>query len=809
MRMTLPILLLVHVLALGVARGASVDEMVLTATVGDFYLGATYDSRSDQLIPGLSPWSQYSLSEFSSQDIPMVNMHVLLDESIENKFAKMDISAELQVSIMSGLVEVSGSGEYLKETSTDFHSLSFSLVYKSTSRFEHLDMDHFANTQYEDAFDDKALATHVVSGIEYGADYVVKFTTTIQSGEDKESILGKLSARFENIPGVSISGSASVQIDTSSTSYNRHVAVTCMGELTLDGDVTCPKDVDSLEDFLTAVSRCKPGQCGSVPKKIYLYPLSKLSDNAGKLVKQMKDDLINYAVSVLGDLNEKLAYLQGVSSWNLGSTTLLSVQSDADTVFQELNIVKIRSSNVIAQSIIQLRNGTLNDTKLTDTLTRVKRFLFLSNIEAWSKTQGKLLSQLGPEILALESEVGGVKSTFEMSISAKKSSWLVLFVNLDNSYPDKFINASETFMSSIEAKTPVFKSLTPWNWSDASQTQAGKNIKLFRQLMSLNSNMSTENGFNVIVNRMANPSNVIQFAVYDGDYKFINPIQPSNFTFISTNSSLTIDWDPIPGIWGYSLVFQKPGNNVTLFTATAWRSIYDVPAEYAMCDTCKVQICALFTRTICGPYSGWKTIPRYVSPIITQTTEKTPTCVSMLSKPDPSTPTNASLLSRFDISCPTPSQVLTGWTFTSDNCGGLLSSFRFKYGCGKINSSYISSTFDSYSTNCAGYLTTEISNFTWHNVSCPGNSLMREWKVNIDKCPTGFWNVDYQCYPVRNILCKKVETYCSTMNHEPVPSLGGQDQVQCPSGWLMQGFQLQHCDGDNMNFAMTCCQFHS
>jgi hypothetical protein len=68
-------------------------------------------------------------------------------------------------------------------------------------------MDQFTKTQYEGDFDDKDLATHVVAGIEYGADYVVSFTTFIENGETADDVKAKLSA---------ISGDASIDIRASS-----------------------------------------------------------------------------------------------------------------------------------------------------------------------------------------------------------------------------------------------------------------------------------------------------------------------------------------------------------------------------------------------------------------------------------------------------------------------------------------------------------------------------------------------------------------------------------------------------------------
>jgi hypothetical protein len=58
-----------------------------------------------------------------------------LSDNIGEKFHKLGIEADLQVSILSGLVKLSGSGSYLNEERKSARAASMSLVYKVVYSF--------------------------------------------------------------------------------------------------------------------------------------------------------------------------------------------------------------------------------------------------------------------------------------------------------------------------------------------------------------------------------------------------------------------------------------------------------------------------------------------------------------------------------------------------------------------------------------------------------------------------------------------------------------------------------------------------
>jgi hypothetical protein len=776
-------------------------EIILSATTTDFYLGAAYDCRTDQLIPALSPWNPSAISTVSTRNISSFSFEVLLDESAGSKLKKLGISAQLQISVMAGMVEVTGSSTYLKQTSSNYHSLSFSLIYRSIAKFDHLDMDQISKTQYQGVLDGNDLATHIVSGIEYGADYVVTFSTFIQNGESVDDVTAQLQASFNKIPGISVSGDASLSIKGSSSTHTRNIAVTCYGELTLPAQNACPTDFSNVENFLKEVSACKPGDCGMVPKKVYLYPLSMLSSKTATIVKELDEDLIEYAVTILGELSDKLSYLKGVYSWNQVSEVMSPVQDQAQQVYETLDVVKTKVNSQVSESVVSIRSGlSTSDISLSDMLANLKQYLSVANLDTWSSTLGTFLSKLGSELSSIENDIGGLKTEYAMGVDGKES-WLVLWINLDNSYADQFSTASDDFSANIQRSSFISQTIDPWSWSDSAET--GRTVKLFKQLYNINTELSaSSNGFNIISSSASNPDRVAQLALFsNGQFKFINPKAPVIIGFNNSQYVENMTWLTIEDAYGYIVKLAKSTDNGTTVSFTTQDTFLDLPDRYSRCSDCSVQICALYSKTMCGPWSDWMEIPRFSSPYLNSIAAQTQ-CTLLQS---PNHIFNASLLANasLEVSCNASggTSALTNWHLTHEVCQDPW--FQFQYSCGRLNPNVLgSSGCSSNYTTCRDYQSDRIIDLSLHNVACPADSVMTEWRMNVAECPSSQMRIDYQCCPLKQPLCTTEETPCSQIG---AVNFLDRQIVGCPKGTLMQGFQLQLCDSSNMNFRLSCC----
>ena len=78
-------------------------------------LGSLYDTRREQLC-GVSLFkSELPQSIIVSTDMPNTKYEFDLSDSYEEKFHKLDVQAELKVSVLGGLFKLEGSGKYLSD----------------------------------------------------------------------------------------------------------------------------------------------------------------------------------------------------------------------------------------------------------------------------------------------------------------------------------------------------------------------------------------------------------------------------------------------------------------------------------------------------------------------------------------------------------------------------------------------------------------------------------------------------------------------------------------------------------------------
>ena len=146
------------------------------------------------------------------------SVELVMSDSIQDKFHKLDIEAELQISLLSGLVKLSGSGAYLNEDKKSARTQSMSLVYSIRTVNEEFMLRH--NTGMIDVevlkADSGLQATHVVVGIDWGA--VCSITCLCENSEGKEetAIKGALGVHLEKLKGL-VSAEGSARVDYNDT----------------------------------------------------------------------------------------------------------------------------------------------------------------------------------------------------------------------------------------------------------------------------------------------------------------------------------------------------------------------------------------------------------------------------------------------------------------------------------------------------------------------------------------------------------------------------------------------------------------
>ncbi|XP_042559965.1 neoverrucotoxin subunit beta-like [Clupea harengus] len=274
--------------------------LVVSALSRPLDLGTLYNARNDRLIPGISLWKTEDMkSKTHVSPQPSTRFQVTGSESLSDKTSLLDVSASLKVSFLGGLVEVGGSAKYLNKKTSSSRQCSVTLGYHVTTEIKELMISEL-QTPNPELFD-MTDATHVVSQVLYGADALMEFQEMASDDSEKQEIQGKLHVMIKKIPLVDISGDGSLNMDDEDKKRVQNFSCKFFGDFYL-------KDIPSTYEEAVKVYKQLPSLLGekeekAVPVKVWLYPLSKLTNTESKLKRMISERLVSAVEKVMDDFH--------------------------------------------------------------------------------------------------------------------------------------------------------------------------------------------------------------------------------------------------------------------------------------------------------------------------------------------------------------------------------------------------------------------------------------------------------------------------------------------------------------------------
>ncbi|XP_033963448.1 neoverrucotoxin subunit beta-like [Pseudochaenichthys georgianus] len=274
------------------------EQKKMPALGRPFTLGMLYDARSDKLIPGFKLWNaetpkttpQYSSCfEMSASD------------SIESKTTLMDIEGSLELSFLSGLIAVGGSAEYLNDEKTFKNQSRVTFQYKATTNFKQLLLDDMTLDTKQMEVIEKGSATHVVTGILYGANAFFVFDSEKLEASQVQKMEGSMKAVIKKIPSLSIKGNVGIELTDEEKDLTEKCSCEFYGDFILKSNPATFKDAVQTYVELPQLLGTKGEK--SVPVMVWLMPLKSFVPNAPEL-KEISIELVRKAQEALEDLKE-------------------------------------------------------------------------------------------------------------------------------------------------------------------------------------------------------------------------------------------------------------------------------------------------------------------------------------------------------------------------------------------------------------------------------------------------------------------------------------------------------------------------
>ncbi|XP_028971378.2 uncharacterized protein LOC106024252 [Esox lucius] len=279
------------------------DNVVELACLGrPFRLGMLYDRRNDSLIPGVTLWDNEDLQN-NTDDRPQQNteFEIIASDSIEDKSSALNVEASLKASFMAGLVKVEGSAKYLNDTKVSKKQARVTLKYKTTTSFRQLTMNHLGrgNVKYPHVFEDDT-ATHVVTGILYGAQAFFVFDREVTDTKDCQNVKGNLEMVIKKL--INIEGQGSLKMNNTDNSHIEKFSCKFHGDFSLENNPTSFQEAMSVYQSLPKLLGGKGEH--AVPLQVWLYPLKKLDSAAAQVIRQISIGLVMQAQTVLEHFTE-------------------------------------------------------------------------------------------------------------------------------------------------------------------------------------------------------------------------------------------------------------------------------------------------------------------------------------------------------------------------------------------------------------------------------------------------------------------------------------------------------------------------
>ncbi|XP_030607752.1 uncharacterized protein LOC115795800 [Archocentrus centrarchus] len=374
---------------------AEATRTIEVATLGrPFSLGMLYDCRQDLLIPGLTLWDCDDLEKNKrEQEQPNSDFEIVSSESIEDKSSALNVEASLKASFLGGLVEVGGSAKYLRDQKTSNYQARVTLKYKTTTKFQELSMNHLGrgNVKHPYVFE-QGIATHVVTGILYGAQAFFVFDREVSKEEKCQEIQGSLKVMIKKIPLLSIEGEGSVKMEDKDKANVDKFSCTFYGDFNIQKPPTTFQEAVAVYQSLPTLLGANGEK--AVPVKVWLLPLTSLDSSAAKLVRQISIRLVQESQSVLEEFSEL------EMRWNDALRTSTAQQfpqiSKKLKSFKEMcSEFKLEFQRTLAKKLPSIRGGGEEEAQLAEILKKRHSSPFSSkNLTEWMDCREREISIL-------------------------------------------------------------------------------------------------------------------------------------------------------------------------------------------------------------------------------------------------------------------------------------------------------------------------------------------------------------------------------------------------------------------------------
>ncbi|XP_073346171.1 neoverrucotoxin subunit beta-like [Pagrus major] len=455
------------------------DVMNVAALGRPFTLGMLYDARKDELIPGLTLWDQKTLKEKTSETSQQTsNFEVSASDSIESKSSLLDIEASLKVSFMSGLVEVGGSAKYLNDMKKLKNQSRVTCRYKATTHFSQLSVtqDETMNTQQIDVIK-RTTATHVVTGILYGADAFFVFDSEKLEASSVQGIQGHMEAVIKKIPKFNVEGKVDIKLTDEEKDLTNKFSCKFYGDFILESNPASFEE--AVKTYVELPKLLRKKGTDTVPLKVWLMPLKVFDTTAAELKREISVGLVWKVQNAFEDLRK----IQMRCNDSLDDTVIENFPQIQDELNKFQNCCNRYVSNLktnMAKKLPSIREGEEDESSVEKLCEDRKESPFsCEKLNKWLDHKEREINVIRSCVEMMErTKIVPNQSELDREVLAAGVDDALCFVFTSLQSADPCLDDMEKYLDSLKGSTNE----VPWYYSDEVFTKMREKDKSFQDL---------------------------------------------------------------------------------------------------------------------------------------------------------------------------------------------------------------------------------------------------------------------------------------------------------------------------------------
>ncbi|XP_054753483.2 uncharacterized protein LOC129259205 [Lytechinus pictus] len=277
-------------------------------------LGALYDIRTETFLKDTLFASKLEDDMVDTMDRAETVIEMTTSDSLLEKCKKLNIEAELEVSVATGMVKLAGSGAFLGDEQTSARAQSMSLIYKLKTVNEEVMLRQNKDIiDKEILYDTKPDATHVVVGIDWGAQCTITCEYQNMENVDVTTVREEINVELEKLKKVvDAKGMVKVDLEDKMKHEKRKLAFKCRADVSSRDKnlpVTYEGAVDIARSLPSLVENTNSGK--GVPVTYHLMPLEnvrkkcKIQVGIENVYREIDEATIRRATGILEKVKEK------------------------------------------------------------------------------------------------------------------------------------------------------------------------------------------------------------------------------------------------------------------------------------------------------------------------------------------------------------------------------------------------------------------------------------------------------------------------------------------------------------------------